>query len=187
MQPADSLTLLLRGRTYILAGEATAALADLQKVDPSHVNAGDLGWALGLAQFAAGNYSVAAARFAAMAEKHQSDAHADILAHVAARRAGPVDDLIPDVPKGMEVYWPRAARFLFGGFGSADDVMDIARGSDRALRPTRVCEATFFVAAWHAVEGRKADARRGFEAARKDCAPDDLLRAAALAEAVRLR
>lgn len=187
IQPADPLTLLLRARTLTLGGDPAAALADLQQVDPARIDANQLAWIRGVAQFADGQYGAAKDTFTAASAKGQGDAQADIVAHIAARRAGPADELIPSVPKGMETNWPRAVRFLFGDFGSADDVMDMARNSDRVHRPTRLCEATFFVAAWHAVEGRKPDALRGFEVTRKNCMPDDLLRAAALAEAGRLR
>jgi lipoprotein NlpI len=177
-----------RGAAHWSMGRREAALAEYNTVirlQPKAVRAlftrGRLYWELG-------QFPQAASDLKEAATLAPSDPYFALWWHIAAARAGPVPpgELSQMTRKASLSKWPGPILKLFLGRLTPDQVREAAGNGDAMTQKHQDCGASFYIAQWHLLSGRPADAKPLLQSATASCPREFIELRAATVELNRL-
>ncbi len=109
--------------------------------------------------------------------------YAQLWRTIAHRAAHPEESDPPPAAGKLDMaVWPAPLAALYDGAATPAQVAAAAAAATPADRRLHLCEADFYVAQWHLMNGRPAAGRKGLDKAVHDCPYDAVERAAAIAQ-----
>jgi tetratricopeptide (TPR) repeat protein len=164
LNPKQALAFFNRGYVYAVQGDTTRAIADLSeaiRLDSSYTRS--LLWR-GYVNSNLGNYDAAASDLGRVLLA-TDDAYAALWYFLANWRSGKQSAMALEVfaSKLKPAEWPYPVVQLFLGRNTPDQVLAAAG------EPNELCEAQFYIGAWHAHRGERAAAGAPLRAAVDTC------------------
>jgi tetratricopeptide (TPR) repeat protein len=164
LNPKQALGFFNRGYVYAIQGDTTRALPDLSeaiRLDSSYTKS--LLWR-GYVNSFLGNYDAAASDLGRVLLA-SDDAYAALWYFLANWRSGKQSAMALEVfaSKLKPAEWPYPVVQLFLGRKTPDQVLAAAG------KPNELCEAQFYIGAWHALRGERAAAGAPLRAAVDTC------------------
>lgn len=187
LDPEDSSPYAGRAVEYSIKGDYARASADFDtaiKLDPKAAGAF---FGRGRTRFYRGDFAGAVAD---LEEAHKLDASVYIAlwSYLARRRSGAAGEpaLKPYVAAATESVWPAPIVALYLRRSKPEAVTAVADKAPPPLKSEQRCEAIFFVAQWHLVEGGRERALPLLKEAEAKCPKNFMEYEGALAELRRL-
>lgn len=178
-----------RAQSYLDEGDYRRAVGDASdglKLSPDN---SDGRLQLGLAQWAYGRFSDAAATFAAVVKAQPEFAYGVLWRALAQGRGGAAYDgeFAQNAAKLDLSKWPAPVIKLYLGQAVADDALKAAALGDADAVKNQTCEADFYVGEWQYMHNNQAAATALIQAAQATCSHDFVEYDAAVAELKRLK
>lgn len=188
LNPKDRETLASRAYEWVIKGDYARAVADRDAAVRLDPKSSEAIFGRARARFYAGDYTRA---IADLEEAFRIDAgpYAALWLYLARQRAG-----VPEAAallggataEAQRTGWPGPVLTLYLGRMDVASVMNAATDRDAKLQREQRCEANFYVAHWHLIQGRREPALALLKEARAGCPKDFLEYEGAAAELQRL-
>lgn len=164
LSPKLALGFFNRGYVYAIQGNTTRAIADLSEAIRLDSNDTKSFLWRGYVNSNLGNYDAAASDFGRVLVM-SDDAYAALWQFLANWRSGKQSAMALEVftSKLKPAEWPYPVAQLFLGRRTPDQVLAAAG------KPNELCEAQFYVGAWHALRGERVAASTPLRAAVDSC------------------
>jgi lipoprotein NlpI len=180
-----------RGLVYEEQGSYRDALHDFETAAAMAPKDENILLHLGLSSWEAGRYDEAVKTFAIIrdAAKPEFVPYAALWMWLTTAKAGGDSDgaFRAAASHYTSTDWPRPILDFYSGTGTVEGMMGAAADKDAKRQAEKICEANFYVGAWHGVHRELANAKAMLGAAAANCPTYYVERDAAAAELKRLR
>jgi len=177
-----------RGIELTVKGDYALALADFDKALQLDAKAQGVHFARGRTRFYASDFTRAAGDLE-IAFEAQPNTYTALWLFLARKRGGnnDADDLLERDTRRIRAGWPAPVIALYMGRTNVESVNIAANGSDPAQRREMRCEADFYVAQSHIINGERPRALSLLQEIQRSCPKNLLEYEGAMAELRRIK